>query len=82
VPANTEAVVEALKTVLERARSGQDIEIGCLGGHGRTGTALACLAVLTGHPALDAVAWVRSSYCTKAVETPGQEAFIAALFNS
>jgi hypothetical protein len=33
--------------------------------------------VLTGHPALDAVAWVRSSYCTKAVETPGQEAFIA-----
>jgi hypothetical protein len=82
VPADTEAVVEALKTVLERARSGQDVEVGCLGGHGRTGTALACLAVLTGHPARDAVAWVRSSYCPKAVETPGQEAFIAALFSS
>ena len=81
VPTNTQAVVKALKTVLERARSGQDIEVGCLGGHGRTGTALACLAVLTGQPALDAIAWVRSSYCTKAVETPGQEAFIAALFN-
>jgi len=40
----TEAVVEALKTALERARPGQDIEVGCLGGHGRTGTALACLA--------------------------------------
>src|ERR1700685_3178658 len=40
VPANTEDVVQALKTVLERARSGQDIEVGCLGGHGRTGTAL------------------------------------------
>jgi Protein-tyrosine phosphatase len=82
VPTNTETVLEALKTVLERARSGQDIEVGCLGGHGRTGTALACLAVLTGHPALDAIAWVRSNYCTKAVETPEQEAFIAALFNS
>jgi len=82
VPANTEAVAGALKTVLERARSGQDIEIGCLGGHGRTGTALACLAVLTGHPAFDAVAWVRSSYCPKAVETPEQEVFIAALLNS
>jgi Swiss Army Knife protein, DSP-PTPase phosphatase domain len=82
VPAHPEAVAEALTTVLERARSGQDIEVGCLGGHGRTGTALACLAVLTGHPALDAVAWVRSNYCTKAVETPEQEAFIAALFNS
>jgi protein-tyrosine phosphatase len=82
VPESPGAVVGALKAILERARSGQDIEVGCLGGHGRTGTALACLAVLTGHPALDAVAWVRSSYCTKAVETPEQEAFIAALFNS
>lgn len=81
-PMDTEAVVEALKTVLERARSGQDVEVGCIGGHGRTGTALACLAVLTGHPARDAVAWVRASYCAKAVETPAQEAFVAGLVNS
>jgi protein-tyrosine phosphatase len=81
VPASTEAVVQALSTVLERARSGQAIEIGCLGGHGRTGSALACLAVLTGYPARDAVAWVRSNYCIKAVETPRQEAFVAALVN-
>jgi hypothetical protein len=76
VPASTEAVVEALTTLLERARSGQRIEVGCLGGHGRTGTALACLAVLAGHPASGAVAWARSSYCAKAVETPAQEAFV------
>lgn len=81
VPASPEAVAEALKGLLERARSGQDVEVGCLGGHGRTGTALACLAVLAGHPASGAVAWVRSSYCAKAVETPAQEAFIAGLFN-
>ena len=79
LPADTEAVVEALKAVLERARSGQNIEVGCIGGHGRTGTALACLAVLSGQPAVDAVAWVRSNYCVKAVETPEQEAFVAAL---
>lgn len=82
LPANTEAFVGALKAALDRARSGQDIEIGCYGGHGRTGTALACLAVLAGHPALDAVAWVRSNYCTKAVETPEQEAFVGAFLNS
>jgi hypothetical protein len=35
---------------------------------------------MTGRPARDAVAWVRSGYCAKAVETPEQEAFIAALF--
>ena len=81
VPESTQAVIEALKTGLGRARSGQDVEIGCLGGHGRTGTALACLAVLAGHPARDAVPWVRSSYCAKAVETPEQEALVAALVN-
>lgn len=79
LPADTESFLAALKAVLERARWGQDVEVGCLGGHGRTGTALACLAVLTGHPSRDAVAWVRSSYCAKAVETQGQEAFVAAL---
>jgi hypothetical protein len=82
VPAKPRALVEALKTVLERAHSGQAIEVGCIAGHGRTGTALACLAVLTGHPAIDAVAWVRSSYCAKAVETPEQQVFIAALSDS
>jgi hypothetical protein len=81
VPAKPGSVAEALKTILERARSGEVIEVGCIGGHGRTGTALACLAVLAGHPALDAVAWVRSNYCAKAVETPEQEAFVA-LFGS
>ena len=81
LPADAEAVAEALNTVLGRARSGQFVEIGCLGGHGRTGTALACLAILAGCPALDAVAWVRSSYCSQAVETREQESFVAAFLN-
>lgn len=79
VPVNTDAAIGALSTVLRRARSGERVEVGCIGGHGRTGTALACLAVLSGYPARDAVAWVRSSYCAKAVETPEQEAFVAAI---
>lgn len=43
-----QAARDALVSLLERARQGQAVEIGCLGGHGRTGTALACLAVLAG----------------------------------
>ncbi len=82
VPADSQAVTTGLTDLLERARSGQRTEIGCLGGHGRTGTALACLAVLAGHPVTGAVAWVRSAYCPRAVETPAQEAFIAALFST
>jgi protein-tyrosine phosphatase len=62
--------------VRARAHAGELVEIGCLGGHGRTGTALACLAVLSGVPAGDAVGWVRATYCAKAVETDEQEAFV------
>lgn len=75
-PADSLAVQESLASLLRRARAGERVELGCLGGHGRTGTALALLAVLTGHPADDAVGWVRSHYCPKAVETPEQEAYV------
>jgi hypothetical protein len=62
--------------VLDRARVGERVEVGCLGGHGRTGTALACLAILTGCPSGEAVAWVRANYCADAVETAEQESFV------
>ena len=65
-----------LTDVVERARHGERVEIGCIGGHGRTGTALACLAVLTGLPAGEAVGWVRRTYCDGAVETEEQRAFV------
>ena len=68
----------SLAALLARARAGQRVEIGCLGGHGRTGTALACLAVMTGVAADDAVAWVRRVCCARAIETPDQEAFVVA----
>jgi protein-tyrosine phosphatase len=48
-----------------------------MGGSGRTGTALACLAVLDGTPATDAVAYVRKYYSPDAVETPEQASFVA-----
>ena len=79
VPDDADHVVATLGTVLQRARAGERVEVGCLGGHGRTGTALACLAVLSGHPSADAVAWVRDHYCAAAVETAEQEAFVARL---
>ena len=79
VPADPARVVTTLRSLLDPARAGERVEIGCLGGHGRTGTALACLATIAGLPAVDAVAWVRASYCLKAVETAEQEAFVAEL---
>jgi protein-tyrosine phosphatase len=69
----------AARAVLVEAwqRSAQErVEIACAGGRGRTGTALACLAVLDGVPAGEAVAWVRARYDRKAVETPWQTRFV------
>jgi hypothetical protein len=76
VPMDGDALRVALLDLLDRARRGESVEMGCLGGHGRTGTALACLAVLTGTPAGEAVAWVRANYCKKAVETDEQESLV------
>jgi hypothetical protein len=79
LPDNPAQLLTALGSVLDRARGGKQVEIGCLGGHGRTGTALACLAILTGQRPADAIAWVRAHYCPEAVETTAQEEFITGL---
>jgi len=52
------------------------VEFACGGGRGRTGTALACLAVLDGVPADEAVAFVRANYDRHAVETPWQKRYV------
>lgn len=53
------------------------VEVVCSGGRGRTGTALACLAVLDGVRAERAVAFVRERYDARGIETPWQRRFVA-----
>lgn len=53
------------------------VEVACGGGRGRTGTALACIAILDGMPAREAVAYVRKHYDRRAVETPWQHRYVA-----
>ena len=73
-PADRAAATAALREAWERAATGR-VEIACSGGVGRTGTALACLAVLDGLPGDQAVSYVRAHYAARAVETPGQRRF-------
>jgi hypothetical protein len=75
-PADPAELRAALLEVWERS-AGERVELACHGGTGRTGTALACLAVLDGVPATEAVAFVREHYRPRAVETPGQRRFVA-----
>lgn len=78
IPLDLRTLRDQLASTLARAAAGDHVEIGCLGAHGRTGTALACLAIIDGHDPDDAVAWVRANYCERAVETPEQEEFVRA----
>ena len=75
LPADKPAFAAALREVWERLGT-ERVELACHGGHGRTGTALACLAILDGIPAGEAVAFVRDNYAKRAVETPWQHRFV------
>ncbi len=66
-------------TVLDEAHgraADERVEVACGGGVGRTGTALAVLAILAGLPREDAVSWVRRTYHRRAVETPWQRRWV------
>lgn len=71
LPADKTAAARALREAWELAGT-RRVEIACAGGHGRTGTALACLAVLDGLPGPEAIGYVRRHYAPRAVETPWQ----------
>ncbi|WP_031470270.1 protein-tyrosine phosphatase family protein [Sciscionella sediminilitoris] len=75
LPADRPAARAALVEALDRAET-ERVELACGGGIGRTGTALACLAVLDGVPATEAVDYIRERYSPRAVETPWQRRFI------
>ena len=74
-PTSTPDAVAVLVEAYERAAA-ERAEIACRGGVGRTGTALAAVAVLAGVPAEEAVAWIRRAYDRRAVETPWQRRWV------
>jgi hypothetical protein len=75
LPADGEKARRALRDLWRRSPD-ERVEVACGGGRGRTGTALACLAVLDGVPGDQAVAYVRSLYDRRAVETPWQRRYV------
>lgn len=76
LPSNYVVAFEAMVEVIERSQRGEKVEIGCIGGHGRTGTALACIAVILGMTPDEAIKHVRTQYCSHTIETDEQEWFV------
>jgi hypothetical protein len=76
VPLDMADALDALHEAHRRAYAGERVEVGCKGGVGRTGTALAAMAILDGLTPDEAVRWVRSAYRDGAVETPWQRRWL------
>ncbi|WP_433891053.1 protein-tyrosine phosphatase family protein [Streptomyces sp. CA-111067] len=75
LPTDRAATARLLADVWHRAERDR-VEFACVGGRGRTGTALALLAVIDGVPPAEAVAFVRRHYDSHAVETPWQRRYV------
>jgi len=75
LPADRDDARQAIEDAWRRCPA-ERVEVACLGGRGRTGTALACVAILDGVPADDAVRYVRAHYSPHAVETMWQRRYV------
>ncbi len=75
LPSDRADAVAALREAWERAAE-ERVEVACRGGRGRTGTALAVMAVMSGIPRADAVSWIRQRYDRHAVEVPWQSRWV------
>jgi hypothetical protein len=76
VPLDRADALDALHEAYRRALDGERVEVACAGGLGRTGTALAALAVLDGVSPQEALTWVRREYSPRAVEVPWQRRWL------
>lgn len=75
-------VIHVANEGLRMARDGSVVEVGCIGGHGRTGMMLAIMVVVATEGKMtgdEAVAYVRANYCTKAVESKIQEWYVEGI---
>ena len=82
LPLDGSRAASQIRGAYRRAVSGEDVEVGCFSGLGRTGTVLACMAILAGVPASGAVDWVRTHYDGRAVETREQEDWVLWFANN
>lgn len=78
-PKNIETFMQLIKYLSRELILGKKVFVGCIGGHGRTGTVFAALVTfMTGNK--DSIGYVRKNYCEKAVESATQINFLNTHF--
>lgn len=79
--APVDGVLYVAREGIRAAAEGKRVEVGCVGGHGRTGLMLAIMSLLSMRvPDADAaIDRVRDLYCIEAIESRDQEWYIAGI---
>jgi len=73
-PTNPARFLKLVEWLCTQLQEGKKIQVGCIGGHGRTGLLLAAIAAKLGQQ--DPIQWVRQHHCKKAVESQEQIEFL------
>ncbi|MEU7837855.1 protein-tyrosine phosphatase family protein [Nonomuraea sp. NPDC049129] len=76
LPRDRDGAVGLIRSLHEQAKAGRQVEVACGHGVGRTGTVIACLAVLSGLSPAEAITWTREHHNRRAVETPWQRRWV------
>jgi hypothetical protein len=74
-PTNVTRFKKMVTWLCNQLHEGKTVHVGCIGGHGRTGTVFAAI-VAEALGEKDAIQWVRTHYCKKAVEAREQVKFL------
>jgi hypothetical protein len=85
VPEDENEFISCLNYVFDKLEDGKLVHVGCIAGHGRTGTFLSALVQMTMKEHLEkenisAIDYVRNNYCSKAVESFSQILYLNHLF--
>jgi len=75
-PRDVKNFKKMINWMVKQLEDGKRIQVGCIGGHGRTGLVLAALVQVTGIAPKNAIQWVRKNHCKKAVESESQIKFL------
>jgi hypothetical protein len=76
LPEDDRMTAQRVEELYGRARRDERVEVACWAGRGRTGTVIACLAILAGLEPTHAVSWVRHHYDHRAVRAPWQRRWV------
>ena len=80
-PGAVDRYVALVDWLAKQLADGKRVHVGCIGGHGRTGTLMAAMLAESGAVSEHPVQWLRTNYCKHAVETIAQCDFLDRVFD-